>query len=326
MLTHVPVHRRSGRAVPLADQGRHQGRPARRHVLRGPGLPLHRAGRRAQHPPVAEVPGHGPASFKGPVLLHVVTEKGHGFQPAAEDPTSFHAPAPFARSNGAVVANSKRPIRRPTPKSSATRSMHRMRTNPKVVAITAAMCQGTCSNRSATSFPSGSSTWASANRTPWPSPPGWPRPACGPIVDIYSTFMQRSYDQIFQEVALQNLPVTLLLDRAGLVGPDGPTHHGVFDLTYLRPLPNLVVMAPGDAADVAPMLDLALAPRRPDGHPLPQGRRRNRSTGPVTPIELGKAEVLRWGRDGMIIACGTLLGGVRRGGRPVWPRKGSTSA
>src|SRR5262249_54926863 len=79
-----------------------------------------------------------------------------------------------------------------------------------------------------------------------------------PIVDIYSTFLQRSYDQIFQEVALQNLPVVFTLDRAGLTGPDGPTHHGAFDIAYMRCLPNVVVMAPGDASDVPPMLDFAL--------------------------------------------------------------------
>ncbi len=93
-----------------------------------------------------------------------------------------------------------------------------------------------------------------------------------PIVDIYSTFLQRSYDQIFQEVALQNLPVTFMLDRGGLAGPDGPTHHGVFDLGYLRVFPNMVVMAPGDERDLAQMLDLALrhdgpcAIRYPEGH------------------------------------------------------------
>src|SRR5262249_57140396 len=79
-----------------------------------------------------------------------------------------------------------------------------------------------------------------------------------PIVDIYSTFLQRSFDQIFQEVALQNLPVTFALDRAGLTGPDGPTHHGCFDISYLRLYPNMVVMAPGDELDVAPMLHFAL--------------------------------------------------------------------
>ena len=146
------------------------------------------------------------------------------------------------------------------------------------------------------------------------------------MVDIYSTFMQRSYDQIFQEVALQNLPVTLLLDRAGLVGPDGPTHHGVFDLTYLRPLPNMVVMAPGDEQDLAPMIDWALHHDRSDGHPLSQGGGRDRSHREPAPMELGTAEVLRWGDDGMLIACGTLLARCVAGGRRAGRRRASTSA
>ena len=121
-----------------------------------------------------------------------------------------------------------------------------------------------------------------------------------PVVAIYSTFMQRSYDQIFQEMALQNLPVTLLLDRAGLVGPDGPTHHGVFDITYLRPLPNLVIMAPGDEPMSRPWCEWRLNSTCPTAIRYPQGRRPSRSPRPVKPIELGKAEVLRWGGDGMI--------------------------
>ena len=147
-----------------------------------------------------------------------------------------------------------------------------------------------------------------------------------PIVDIYSTFLQRSYDQIFQEVSLQNLPVTLLLDRAGLVGPDGPTHHGVFDIAYLRPLPNLVVMAPGDAARLGADDRLGLGPRRPHGDPLSQGGRRSRRRGRTRPVELGKAEVLRRGSDGMLIACGTLLERVRRRPPTGWPPRASTSA
>ncbi|MGA2799526.1 MAG: transketolase C-terminal domain-containing protein, partial [Thermoguttaceae bacterium] len=127
-----------------------------------------------------------------------------------------------------------------------------------------------------------------------------------PVVAIYSTFMQRSYDQIFQELSLQELPVTLLLDRAGLAGPDGPTHHGVFDLAYLRPFPNLVIMAPGDAADVASMLDLALELPCPTAIRYPKAEAISVER-PVTPIELGKSEVLRWGRDGMIVVCGSLL-------------------
>jgi 1-deoxy-D-xylulose-5-phosphate synthase len=127
-----------------------------------------------------------------------------------------------------------------------------------------------------------------------------------PIVDVYSTFLQRSYDQIFQEVALQNLPVTLLLDRAGLVGPDGPTHHGVFDLTYLRPLPNMVLMAPGDELDVAPMIEWALKCDGPAAVRYPKAAAETVQRDP-TPIELGTAELLRSGNDGMIVACGTVL-------------------
>jgi 1-deoxy-D-xylulose-5-phosphate synthase len=127
-----------------------------------------------------------------------------------------------------------------------------------------------------------------------------------PVVDIYSTFLQRSYDQIFQEVSLQDLPILLLLDRAGIVGPDGPTHHGVFDIAYLRPLPNLVVMAPGDAEDLALMVPWALGHDHPAAIRYPKtaiARLPRR----VAPIELGKAELLRQGADGAIIACGTLL-------------------
>jgi 1-deoxy-D-xylulose-5-phosphate synthase len=128
-----------------------------------------------------------------------------------------------------------------------------------------------------------------------------------PIVDIYSTFLQRSYDQVFQEVALQNLPVTMMLDRAGLVGPDGPTHHGAFDLAYLRHLPNLIVMAPGDATDLEAMLAFALAQDSPAAIRYPKAPAAPIERPPAL-IELGRAEVLHWGRDGMLVACGTMLG------------------
>ena len=116
----------------------------------------------------------------------------------------------------------------------------------------------------------GSSTSASASRTPSPSPPGRPRPACGRSSISTRTFLQRSFDQIFQEVALQNLPVVFTLDRAGLTGPDGPTHHGCFDIAYMRLFPNMVVMAPGDELDVAPMLDFALQQPHPTSMRYPK--------------------------------------------------------
>jgi 1-deoxy-D-xylulose-5-phosphate synthase len=127
-----------------------------------------------------------------------------------------------------------------------------------------------------------------------------------PIVDIYSTFLQRSYDQIFQEVALQNLPVTFCLDRSGLTGPDGPTHHGVFDNTYLRALPNIVIMAPGDARDVEPMLRFALEHDGPASMRYPKAAVGDVER-PACPVERGRSELYRWGADGILIAFGSLF-------------------
>jgi 1-deoxy-D-xylulose-5-phosphate synthase len=129
-----------------------------------------------------------------------------------------------------------------------------------------------------------------------------------PVVDIYSTFLQRSYDQIFQEVSLQNLPVTFLLDRAGLTGPDGPTHHGSYDIGYMRVFPNMVIMAPGDEADLPAMIDFSLQHDSPTSIRYPKANV-EKVEREFAPIELGRAEVVDWGHDGMIIACGSLLPG-----------------
>ncbi len=244
--------------------------------------------------------------FEGPVLLHVVTEKGHGFKPAAEDPTSFHAPAPFSRENGSVVSI-KVSVSRPYTQVVRDAILDQMRENPQVVAITAAMCQGTMLEPVREEFPERFFDVGICESHAVAFAAGLAKTGMRPIVDIYSTFMQRSYDQIFQEAALQNLPVTMLLDRAGIVGPDGPTHHGVFDLTYLRPLPNLVIMAPGDEADVAGMLDFAMHHDGPTAIRYPKAAAETIRREPA-PIELGTAEVIRRGTDGMIVACGTLLG------------------
>src|SRR5437763_16670450 len=127
-----------------------------------------------------------------------------------------------------------------------------------------------------------------------------------PIVDIYSTFLQRAFDQIFQEVALQNLPVAFCLDRAGLTGPDGPTHHGCFDTPYLRLFPNFVVMAPGDELDVAPMLRFALGHAGPASLRYPKASL-ERVERAAAPVELGQAEIYEWGPDGALIAYGSLF-------------------
>ncbi len=243
--------------------------------------------------------------FDGPVLLHVVTEKGHGFEPAAKDPTRYHAPAPFFRENGKVVPT-KIGSAPPYTQVASDAIGDAMRRDRRAVVITAAMCQGNMLEPVRDEFPDRFFDVGICESHAVSFAAGLAKTGMRPIVDIYSTFLQRSYDQIFQEVSLQNLPVLLMLDRAGLVGPDGPTHHGVFDLCYLRPFPNLVVMAPGDAWDLRAMVDWAL------DHDVPAAIRYAKATAlqierEPMPIELGCAEVLRPGNDGTIVACGSVL-------------------
>lgn len=242
---------------------------------------------------------------EGPVLVHVVTEKGHGFKPAVQDPTAFHAPAPFKRENGAVV-----PLKTVTSRSYTevirNAILEQMQSRGDVAVITAAMCQGNMLEPVRERFPERFFDVGICESHAVAFAAGLAKAGLRPIVDIYSTFLQRSYDQIFQEVSLQNLPVTMLLDRAGIVGADGPTHHGVFDIAYLRPMPNLVVMAPGDELDVGPMLDLALTVPSPTAIRYPKARAEAVARQPAAMV-VGTAETLRPGPDGMIIACGGLL-------------------
>jgi 1-deoxy-D-xylulose-5-phosphate synthase len=242
----------------------------------------------------------------GPVLLHVVTEKGHGFQPAAEDPVFFHTPAPFRCEEDGVLSIKKSSSRAYT--NVVSEAIHdQLGRNPRVTVMTAAMCQGNNLEKVRGAFPDRFFDTGICESHAVAFAAGQAKAGLRPIVDIYSTFLQRSFDQVFQEVSLQNLPVTFMLDRAGLTGPDGPTHHGVFDIAYLRPFPNLVVMAPGDEYDVAPMLDFALGHDAPVSIRYPKAAAEKHDR-PLAPIELGRSEVIDWGHDGMFIVCGTLLG------------------
>ena len=242
----------------------------------------------------------------GPVLLHVVTEKGHGFEPASADPVYFHTPSPFKREENGAVKLKKSASRSYT--HVASEAIHRhMTANPRVTVMTAAMCQGNNLERVRSDFPDRFFDTGICESHAVAFAAGQAKAGLRPIVDIYSTFLQRSYDQIFQEVSLQDLPVTFLLDRAGLTGPDGPTHHGTFDIGYMRLFPNMVVMAPGDEHDLEGMIEFALVHDHPTSirYPKAAAERLDRAR---TKVELGKSEVLDWGHDGMIVACGTLLG------------------
>ncbi len=242
----------------------------------------------------------------GPVLLHVITKKGHGFQPAAEDPVYFHTPPAFETAEDG----------KPVPLSSSSKKAYtnhardaiadQMRHNDKVTVITAAMCQGNKLEPVREEFPDRFFDVGICESHAVAFAAGQAKTGLRPIVDIYSTFLQRSYDQIFQEVCLQNLPVTFMLDRGGLTANDGPTHHGTFDLGYMRIFPNMVVMAPGDANDIGGMLDFSLKCDSPCSMRYPKTTAAEIKR-ELKPVELGKSESIRAGQDGTIIACGTVL-------------------
>jgi 1-deoxy-D-xylulose-5-phosphate synthase len=241
----------------------------------------------------------------GPVLLHVLTDKGHGFEPAVKDPVKYHAPAPFHAAGNGIVPLKTSSTRAYTDAVSAS-LYAAMQRDPKVAVLTAAMCEGNKLQKIRDAFPDRFFDVGICESHAVAFAAGMAKAGARPVVDIYSTFLQRSFDQVFQEVALQNLPVVFTLDRAGVVGADGPTHHGTYDLAYMRVFPNMVVMAPGDEKDVAPMIDFALAHDAPVSIRYPKTNLESIDREPQ-PIELGQAEILEWETDGVFLACGTLV-------------------
>ncbi len=242
---------------------------------------------------------------KGPLLLHVVTEKGHGYKPAAEDPVYFHTPPAFDGKGGKAVA--KAGAGPPSFTVHARNAIRKkMSEDRRVTVITAAMCQGNKLEPVREQFPDRFFDVGICEAHAVAFAAGQCKTGSRPIVDIYSTFLQRSYDQIFQEVALQDLPVVFMMDRAGLTGPDGPTHHGLFDIGYLRLFPNMVCMAPGYAAEVQAMLDAAIAHDHPCSLRYPKASAIELDRTPA-PIQIGRSEVIREGSDGTIVAYGAML-------------------
>jgi 1-deoxy-D-xylulose-5-phosphate synthase len=244
-------------------------------------------------------------SQEGPVLLHVITKKGHGFKPAAADPVLFHTPPVFQWVEGERVELKKGSGQAYTDVASQAIG-DQMRRDPRVTVITAAMCQGNKLEPVREEFPDRFFDVGICESHAVAFAGGQAKTGMRPIVDIYSTFLQRSFDQIFQEVCLQGLPVVFMMDRAGMTAEDGPTHHGTYDLAYMRVFPNMIVMAPGDAYDLRQMLDFALqqevatAIRYPKTSAFEISEDRQ-------PIELGKSEIMSWGRDGTLLAVGTEL-------------------
>jgi 1-deoxy-D-xylulose-5-phosphate synthase len=241
----------------------------------------------------------------GPVLLHVVTEKGHGYKPAEQNPVYFHTPPAFLDDGGKPVTLGSDGS---APYTNFVRDavLERMQADPRVTVLTAAMCQGNKLEPVRERFPERFFDVGICESHAVAFAAGQCKAGLRPIVDIYSTFLQRSHDQIFQEVCLQGLPVTFLMDRSGLTGPDGPTHHGLFDIGYLRSFPNLILMAPGYAEEVGPMIEFALQQEVAVAIRYPKAPALHVHQEP-SKITLGRSETLRTGTDGTILAYGAIL-------------------
>lgn len=243
---------------------------------------------------------------RGPVLVHVITQKGKGYGPSERNPVFYHGTAPAIATNG-------NHDHVPTYSQVFGDTLIRLAKEDKsVVAITAAMPDGTGLSRFKETFPTRFFDVGIAEQHAVTLAGGLAAGGLKPVVAIYSTFLQRAFDQIIHDVGLPNLPVVLAVDRAGLVGEDGPTHHGVFDLSYLRMIPGLPIMAPKDSHELAEMLELALkldgcaALRYPRGE-VHDELLKELGVEASPAVEYGKAEVISRGRDLTIVAVGSMV-------------------
>jgi 1-deoxy-D-xylulose-5-phosphate synthase len=245
-------------------------------------------------------------SVDRPVLLHVRTLKGKGYEPAEKDSRTFHGvSSAFDVENGKLEI---KPDARPTFSDVFAGALIELaKDNPKLIAITAAMPDGTKLSKFAKQFPERFFDVGIAEAHAVCMAAGAATSGLQPVCAIYSTFLQRAYDQIVHDVCVQNLPVVFCMDRAGFVGDDGPTHMGLYDIAYLRTLPNMSVMAPRNEDELLPMLAHALSRNAPMAIRYPRGSTSGRHRDPVAPIEHGKAEVLRKGQGVALLALGNTV-------------------
>lgn len=243
--------------------------------------------------------------LEGPILIHAVTKKGKGYEPAERSPEKFHGTSPFNIKTGQPL----KVITKPTYGEVFGQTLINLaKKDKKIVAVCAAMTEGTGLEAFSRRFPERFFDVGIAEQHAVTFAAGLALRGLKPVIAIYSTFLQRAYDQIVEDVCLQELPVVFALDRAGVVGDDGPTHHGVFDLSYLTHIPNLVVMAPKDEVELQQMLVTAFKLQKPAAIRYPRGVGFG-----LTLLEqpqalpLGKAEVLRSGKQIAILAVGRQL-------------------
>jgi len=255
--------------------------------------------------------------LKGPILLHVSTVKGKGYRPAEDDPERFHKTEPFDIETGQAKerAGAKGRSRTKALQTSETFTeafsdelIRLAETNRRIVAITAAMPEGTGVSEFAKRFPQRCIDVGMAEQHAVGLAAGLARGGARPVVAIYSTFLQRAFDQIMHEMCLQELPVILAIDRASLVGEDGPTHHGVFDVAYLRVLPTLRIVSPKDPEELRAMLRWSLEQDGPVAIRYPRGGIVcGEPLGKSSKIVTGKSETLRMGKDVALLALGSMV-------------------
>ena len=246
-------------------------------------------------------------NYGGPILVHTITQKGKGYKPAETDVQHLHGVTPFDKVTGLSPKKSEGPPAYTNVFGAAVVQLARM--HPKLVAITAAMPDGTGLDQLQKEMPERFYDVGIAEQHGVTFAAGLATQGCIPIAAIYSTFLQRAFDQIIHDVAIQHLHVVFALDRGGLVGADGPTHHGVFDLSYLRLIPGMVVMAPKDESELRDMLYTAV---HYEGGPI--ALRYPRGNGVGVPLKsgfdlipIGKGEILRRGHTAAILAVGTIV-------------------
>lgn len=238
-----------------------------------------------------------------PVLIHVVTTKGKGYSIAEHKPEKYHGISPFfTRTGDPKHINNEKSY-------SAVMGEALIRLaekDPRIVAVSAAMPEGTGLAPFAARFTDRFFDVGIAEQHAVTFCAGMAAAGYKPLFAVYSTFLQRGYDQVLHDVCMQNLPVVFAIDRAGIVGPDGETHHGVFDISFLRHMPNLTVMSPKDGTELAEMLEHAFALDRPVAIRYPRGCE-TKNQWPHPPVEYGKAEMLLEGPDGVILAEGSMV-------------------
>lgn len=245
--------------------------------------------------------------LRGPFLVHVITKKGKGYAPSEKNPSLYHSVPPFDLKTGEIKKNQS--LVPPSYTEVFGETLCRLASEDRrIIAITAAMQSGTGLEEFSKRFPERFYDIGIAEQHAVTFAAGLALEGMKPVVAIYSTFLQRAYDQIHQDVCLQNLPVVFALDRGGIVGEDGPTHHGLFDYSYLRHIPNLVIMVPKDEEEFRHMIRTAVE------YPGPIAFRYPRSQGvgverkeTLETIEIGKAETLWEGRDLIILAIGSTV-------------------